>query len=329
MLYDRNDINCGLFLQKLTILEYFLCTMLLYKHCFAISVDIRNGVSFVYKGNPHQFEWNGYGIELVFEGHCLSTDISKCGITIYSITSTESLLPQDIQLVSALFQINCDARFIKPVTIKIQHCAAEHKLSDLCFVTSTDKNPPYIYQCDDGHFNSNYGEIKVLSFSEYGIGKKKSHSKCVRLLKWFWPKTSGVLYSICLYHTKKFTANEQNYWMLSFIVVQNIPKYLSYVEDFATKLNMKRSGVVIMEFNDDGEKIQFVACLDKTKEVNVTNITSPSLSKSVIDKYEHGFPPNYKLELISSGQGNISIKFEIKDGNLYEFIIFSWPSFGK
>ena len=37
------------------------------------------------------------------------------------------------------------------------------------FVSSSDENSPYKCQCVEGDFDSNFGEIKVSSFSVYGI----------------------------------------------------------------------------------------------------------------------------------------------------------------
>ena len=158
-------------------------------------------MAFVYEQSSIHYVWKGYGIELLFESHSLPSDISESIISISMVSSMECLFPGNSHLVSGLFQIDCQGKFDKPVTIKIQHCAVKRKLIDLCFVTSSDQNSPYKFQYVEGDFDSNYGEIKVSSFSVYGIIMRPIFSLCENIRNVLWPVTSGgLLYSIYLYY---------------------------------------------------------------------------------------------------------------------------------
>ena len=219
---------------------------------------------------------------------------------------------------------DCQSIFNKPVTIKIQHCAIKRKLSDLCFVTSSDENSPYKCQYVQGDFDSNFGKIKVSSFSVYGIIMRPIVSLYETIRNFFWPVTSGLLYSIYLYNFRE----QQHCWKLTFIVVKNLKTYLTYVKDFAKTNNMEKSTVHVVEF-DESEEIQFKACLDETQDVQLCHITPPSLRKHTVNIYEEGNPPNYELRLNSLiALTDLSIKFCIEGIRTSQeyYITFVWVS---
>ena len=285
-------------------------------------------MAFVYKQSSLQYEWKGYGIELLFESHSLPSDISERIISISVVSSMECLLPENVHLVSGLFQIDCQGKFDKPVTIKIQHCAVKRKLIDLCFVTSSDENSPYKCQCVEGDFDSNFGEIKVSSFSVYGIIMRPIVSLYETIRNVLWPVTSGLLYSIYLYYN---FSEKQPCWNLTFIVVKNLDIYLTYVEEFARRNNTEKSVVHVVEF-DESEEIHFKACLDETQDVRLCHKTTPFLRKHIVNKCEQGNLPTYELQLTSSKRlTGLSIKFcieGIRHSHEY-FITFVWNSLGK
>ena len=294
---------------------------------FRFVVARRNKVAFVYEQSSLHYKWKGYGIELLFESHSLSSDISQCKISISMVFSRQCLLPRNSHLVSGLFQIDCQSKFNKPVTIKIQHCNVKRKLSDLCFVTSSDENSPYKCQYVEGDFDSNFGEIKVSSFSVYGIIMRPIVSLYETIRNFLWPVTSGLLYSIYLYYN--FSEQRRHCWKLTFIVVKNLDIYLTYVEDFARRNNIEKSVVRVVEF-DESEEINFRACIDETPDVQLEPMTLPSLSKRIINKYEEGNPPICELILTSSRLPELPIKFCIEGiRNSHEHITFVWNRLGK
>ena len=285
-------------------------------------------MTFVYEQSSLHYVWKGYGIELLFESHSLPSDISQCIISISMVSSMECLLPGNFHLVSGLFLIDCQGKFDKPVTIKIRHCAVKRNLSDLCFVTSSDENSPYRCRCVEGDFDSNFGEIKVSSFSVYGIIMRPIVSLYETIRNVLWPDTSMLLYCIYLYYN---FSDQQHCWNLTFIVVRNLDIYLTYVEDFARRKYLLKSAVHVVEF-DESEEIHFKACLDNTQDVRLFDMTSPSIRKDVINYYKEGIPPNYELRLTSlTGLRDLSIKFcieGIRHSHEY-YITFVWNSLGK
>ena len=284
-------------------------------------------MAFLYQQSSLHYVWKGYGIELLFERHSLTSEISECIISISVVSSMECLLPGNVHLVSGLFQIDCQGNFDKPVTIKIQHCAIKRKLIDLSFVTSSDENSPYKCQCVEGDFDSNFGKIKVSSFSVYGIIMRPIFSLYETIRNVLWPVASGLLYSIYLYYN--FSEQRRHCWKLTFIVVKNLDIYLSYVQDFARRNNIEKSVVRVVEF-DESEEINFRACIDETQDVRLEPMTPSSLSKRIINKYEEGNPPNCELILTSSRLPELPIKFCIEGiRNSHEYITFVWNSLGK
>ena len=154
------------------------------------------------------FEWEGYGLRLCVPKGSLPVGVGDARVSIKASLSGQFLLPEDSDLLSPVFWISTPCKFIKPVTLKIQHCALredETVLSDLSFVSAECSFPYRFRQINGGVFttDSSYGSIQLSNFSGKGItGKKKT------------PR----LYCAYLYHTMKQLYD----WRYYFVVSQDL-----------------------------------------------------------------------------------------------------------
>ena len=137
------------------------------------------------------FEWRGYGLKLrVPEGN-LPAGWTRCRVNIRVSLSGQFELPKDCDLLSPVFWISTPCKFLKPVTVEIQHCALredETVLSDLSFVTASCSQAvlPYRFSWVEGGVfttHSSYGSIQLSHFSGNGVvGKKRTPRSYCALL---------------------------------------------------------------------------------------------------------------------------------------------------
>ena len=262
----------------------------------------------------------------------LVPNANECNITISALTSRKVELPEDLELVSGLYQIDSSQKFTEPVTIKIQHCATKSCLNDLYFATSSDINPPYEFNYINSNFYSEFGEINVCSFSKFGIFRKifirsrgaLEHSQPIEASRF-----NGVLYTAYLFHTEKYERNFTSCWDLSFYVVRKLEIYESLVKHYAAEAELKPSGSCTVEIKINTEVVYFGPDdIEKYPNIRVINVVNPSLSKAVIDSYEEGQPPCCQIQLRNSNNDSQFIEVQFNMTGFKEplkYINFIWP----
>ena len=122
------------------------------------------------------FEKADYGVKLVIPPFSMQNNESVV-ITVQIVDSDSSdiELPQNVQLVSCLYEIKSSGIFRKPIELHLQHnvdIVSQNDSKRLIFVTS-DGPPPYRFKISDDeqhfNFNDNSGLIKVSHFTKFGI----------------------------------------------------------------------------------------------------------------------------------------------------------------
>ena len=86
-------------------------------------------------------------------------------------------MPSNCELASAVYWVSSPHKFIKPITVEIQHCAAlcsDKQCSQLTFVRTkcTQKELPYIFKEQVGgvfSLHNSYGSLSLSHFSGIGI----------------------------------------------------------------------------------------------------------------------------------------------------------------
>ena len=122
---------------------------------------------------PQKLEWPGYGFIIIVPVGALPPGITA-SVTVKVILRGQFSLPEDSELVSAIYWISCSEVLLKEVAINIQHCAVisnEEETTNLKFVVADSHQDKFIAK--DGVFgvNTQYATIQRKSFSFFGIIK--------------------------------------------------------------------------------------------------------------------------------------------------------------
>ena len=130
------------------------------------------------------FYWEGYGLILHIPDDSLPPDMDQCSIDIMVSIRGHYKFPENYYPVSAVYWLRCNPyfKFIKSVSIEIQHCAPRTNSANLCFVRSscTQQQLPYQFKLSAGGVfkeNSAYGRKEVQGFSAYSVTQKGSSLK--------------------------------------------------------------------------------------------------------------------------------------------------------
>ena len=100
-------------------------------------------------------------------------------VAITALVGGEFILPEDTELVSAVYAISVSKPLLKPVQLEIQHCVSIKKPSHsnyLSFATAPSDQPSYQFQPVKGGIfaiSNQYGSISLSGFSIWSIIKKK------------------------------------------------------------------------------------------------------------------------------------------------------------
>ena len=122
------------------------------------------------------FEWKRCGLKLHVPEGALPEE-EGCRIEIKACMSGQFEFPVDSELVSYIYWLSCPRKFLKPVTLEIQHCASIQDVSQyssLQFVIAKCSQPelPYKFRAlDRGAFSphSSFGSIEISQFSLVGL----------------------------------------------------------------------------------------------------------------------------------------------------------------
>ena len=138
---------------------------------------------FLIQGNSAQiFNWEQYGLRItVSEGTLSLTD--SCEVSVTALVGGQFQLPKGTELISAVYDISVSKPLLKPVELKIQHCAdlvTEKHTHYLSFATVLISQPilPYQFQIQEGgQFfpGDQYGSISLCIDSRCLKAIVKSH----------------------------------------------------------------------------------------------------------------------------------------------------------
>ena len=138
-------------------------------------VEVVDKKEFIITNEAMNFVWKDRGFKLHVPENALPEGTSKYLVNIRASLAGQFELPKGYELVSAVYWVAAPGKFIKPITIEIQHCANINKPNQLRFVhtSCSQKSLPYIFKLmEGGSFgNSKYGALSTTHFS--GIGTVK------------------------------------------------------------------------------------------------------------------------------------------------------------
>ena len=164
-------------------------------------IEVMGKTEITVPDNGGTLEWKGYGLKLhVPEHSCsLQANSEEYRIIIRASLSGAFKLPDDTKLLSPIFWMSVadGQKFLKPVTLEIQHCASRHEiedededessLADLSFISAESfaevGHLPYIFKAlEGGVFTdcSTYGSIQLTQLSGVGVAGCKATPCCYR-----------------------------------------------------------------------------------------------------------------------------------------------------
>ena len=123
--------------------------------------------------------WEEYGLRITIPHEAVPLyDTVEVAIT--ALVGGEFILPEDTELVSAVYAISVSKPLLKPVQLEIQHCVSIEQPAHrnyLSFATAPSDQPPYQFKpVEGGEFSigSRYGSLYITEFSLWIIKKFKS-----------------------------------------------------------------------------------------------------------------------------------------------------------
>ena len=197
------------------------CELMLIRNCcnFSFVEYLRGFEAFkktcfvVTDSHAHSFEWQKYGLKLHIPKGAVSAEQTECRVNIKVGLAGQFNIPDELQLVSCIYWLSCPQKFMKPVTLEIQHCASlqdSSQSSSLQFIVAkcSQAELPYQFRAlEKGTFvpRSSYGSIQISQFSFFGIG----------ILKRF---LSLQHYCGAVYYIQK----DVNKWHVDFVITSSL-----------------------------------------------------------------------------------------------------------
>ena len=142
---------------------------------------------------PQKLQWPGYGFYLEVPDGALAPGVTA-SVGVKMILSGQFKLPENSQLISAIYWISSSEMFLKEVAVNIQHCAVistEEQCSKFRFIVAkcSQKVLPYTFKEKRGSFNvrTQYAAIKVKQFSMFAETAPEDTELCYTGLVFYKP----------------------------------------------------------------------------------------------------------------------------------------------
>ena len=121
-----------------------------------------------------KLEWSGYGFYLEVPDRALPPGVTA-SVAVKVILTGQFQLPEDSQLISAIYWISASEEFLKEVAVYIQHCAVIKSVEEclkfrFIIIKCSQKELPYQFRVQEGVFNpyTQYATIKLKQYSLLG-----------------------------------------------------------------------------------------------------------------------------------------------------------------
>ena len=178
-------------------------------------VEVIGETNFLVQGRAAQtFAWKDFGLRIHVPEGALPPDVNQCLVNIKVSLTGEFELPDNSELVSAVYWISVHLKSCQPITLEMQHCVSietASQCSDLSFVVAkgTGEGPPHQFRCLEGGVflpSSCHGSISVQHFCVIAtIVKNQSLARRLFYSKLFYNNNEGL-----------------NDWKVDFVVTKNM-----------------------------------------------------------------------------------------------------------
>ena len=153
--------------------------------------------------DAQDFIWKGHGLKVGVQKNSLPKGVSSYTLNIKASVSGQYELPKGYKLASAIYWVRSPGKFVKAVTVEIQHCARVDDNVKLSFVEAkcSQKDLPYTF-CfsSEGTFTpqNSYGVISLSEFSGRGIAQEESGHENYCAQVYYEQKLDNWYYHFCL-----------------------------------------------------------------------------------------------------------------------------------
>ena len=165
-----------------------------------------------------KLSWEGYGFHITVPDGAVSSDVT-ISLAVKCILSGQFELPDDAHLVSAIYWVSASEKFLKEVSVHVQHCAiinSEEEVSHYKFIVGkcSQQTLPYSFKILNGVFSpkSRLATISVKQFSFFAA------------IFWGWFGNSKCCYTSHYYlrhHPDRPTS-----WQFLFMLTPSLPSWL-------------------------------------------------------------------------------------------------------
>ena len=157
----------------------------------------------VITNDAQYFIWEGHGLKFDVQKNSLPKGVSSYTLNIKASVSGQYELPKGYKLASAIYWVRSPGKFVKPVTVEIQHCARADENAKLSFVEAkcNQKDLPYtFYFSSGGTFTpqSSYGVISLSEFSGHGVAQEESGHENYSAQVYYKRRDDSWYYYFCL-----------------------------------------------------------------------------------------------------------------------------------
>ena len=243
-------------------------------------------------------------------------DVTKFSIQKFSSEGAYSRLPSNSEVASQVYFINSSKPLKRTATIRIYHQAREVDIDQLCFLTSTDEQPPYDFNIlKGGHFTSAYGEITVERFSFFTICHLvKQHG--FRGVLYYMEKS----YEASIYRSKQPSSQGSKFkWNLYLSVTKNCHVFRSCLkkfikEAFNDEIELVSTCIVRMNHAVDSvtASMSMGTSPPSQDQVCLYEPDTTSFQKTDIRNYIDGCPPTFVYRLLAMPSSKFNIEFVMK-----------------
>ena len=276
---------------------------------------VEKEISVAYKGEKSSIIWREGGILMKLEKDkdLKLQDATKFSIQKFNSEGSYSRLPSNSEVASQVYFINTSKPLKRNANIRIYHQAREVDIDQLCFLTSTDEQPPYDFTIlKGGHFTSAYGEITVERFSFFTIVRFfKQHG--FRGVLYYTEKS----YEASLYHSKQPSSQGSQFkWNLYLSVTKNCHVFRSCLKHYIKEEfneNVELVSKCIVKLNRTADSITASTSMGTSPpsqdQVCLYEPDTTSFQKTDIRNYIDGCPPAFVYRLLAMPSSKFKVEF--------------------
>ena len=157
----------------------------------------------VVPGESLSYCWKGFGLNLKAPANALDSDVPSKSLSLHNCNIDHFKIPENMELVSGIYLVDFQGKFVNPITIEIEHCVSLDQPSQFSSLSFISTEPPtqeaMTYQLQSfpgGLFpqDSCYGSIQLSQSSLMAVVTAGSATKSYRALNYYVPKTTTTWY---------------------------------------------------------------------------------------------------------------------------------------